>query len=158
MIRTSVAALVVVAGCGDVYSDIEVEVQATAESVAFTPGLVAPSSLALVTIHARFESAGAAWIDWTSLDGTDGIAMAFPEKGLGFSPGECPENVTTIDDDVLEQVARGGDPLDDQGRYVFCGAIQVGTPTASTVTVDIVFWNGEETVEGSADLAVVEGF
>ncbi len=151
----TVLVMAALSGCGEVYSALDAATQATTEPV-FVPNAVSPNSITLMTIRARFDADGTAWVDSTGFNGLSGIAMAFPEKGLGFSPGECPTDIELVTGDVAEDVAATvSDPTDEQGRYVFCGAIEVGEPTESMVNIPIVFWNGTESVSGTGSLSVV---
>jgi len=159
MMRTNVGASlllpalclsVAVVGCGEVYSDYELKTVTRAEPV-FSPIAVFSESKAWLEVHVRLDG-GTASEQSHDLDGLDGVKLAFDD--LDFFPGTCPSGVITFTN-VANAASAPGAPIDTDGRWVFCTAIEVGPfDTSEAIRVAFTFWNGLESVKGVAQLTV----
>ena len=138
-------------GCGEVFSDYELKSVTVAEPV-LSPQVVLEQSTAWLEVHVGLDG-GTASVQFHELDGSKGVTLAYDD--IGFFPGTCPTGVvsaTSIEDAASSSP---GGPFDDEGRWVFCTAIEVGAFDASdTLRIKFTFWNGLETVKGVGTLVV----
>jgi hypothetical protein len=147
-----IALALALSSCGDVFADLDVRKQAVAE-VWFTPTSVFSASTVWLEAHVRLDG-GTADVQSHGLTGTLNVKLAF--DNLDFFPGTCPENTSDLNEaDVAAAAGQPGNVIADTGEYVFCAAIEVGTFEETTeLTVGMTFWNGTETVFGTAPLVV----
>ena len=139
-----------VTSCGEVFSDYDLKTVTRAEPV-FSPIAVFEESKAWLEVHVRLEG-GTASVQSHELDGLDGVKLAYDD--IDFFPGACPAGVITLAN-VAKAASTPGAPLDEDGRWVFCSAVEVGPFESSTaIPVAFTFWNGLESVKGTAQLTV----
>ena len=137
-------------GCGEVFSDYELKTVTRAEPV-FQPMAVFEGSKSWIEVHVRLEG-GTASVQSHALDGFDGVKLAYDD--IDFFPGACPSGVITPSS-VAAAASKPGEPIDDDGRWVFCSAIEVGPfSEPQSIPVAFTFWNGLESVKGTAQLTV----
>jgi len=150
-----VVACVLVGGCGEVFADLDVRKQTIAE-VWFSPAAVYSGTKTYVEVHTRLEG-GTASVQSHSLTGANNIKLL--HDNIDFFPGTCPEANDELTEAAVAAAAAGDQsPIADSGEYVFCGALEVGSfETTTTVTVTFQFWNGTESVFGTAPLTVNVG-
>ncbi|MEC8022829.1 MAG: hypothetical protein VX223_02780 [Myxococcota bacterium] len=143
--------LATVTSCGEVFSDYELKAVTVAEPV-LQPQMVLEQSTTWLEVHVGLDG-GTASVQLHEFDGSKGITLAFDD--IGFFPGMCPTGVVSATSIDSGASSSPGDPFDDEGRWVFCTAIEVGPFEASEVLrIRFTFWNGLETVKGVGTLAV----
>ena len=136
--------------CGEVFSDYDLKSVTRAEPV-FSPFVVFEESKVWLEVHVPLEG-GTASVESHQIDGLDGVKLAYDD--VDFFPGACPTGVITLAN-VAKAASSPGAPLDDDGRWVFCSAVEVGSFESSTaIPVTFTFWNGLESVKGTAQLTV----
>lgn len=143
--------LSILTSCGEVFSDYELKAVTVAEPV-LSPQLVLEQSTTWLEVHVGLDG-GTASVQFHELDGSKGITLAYDD--IGFFPGMCPTGVVSATSIDGAAASSPGDPFDDEGRWVFCSAIEVGPFEASeTLRIRFTFWNGLETVKGVGTLEV----
>lgn len=142
-------------GCGDVFADIEVQKQATTEPN-FLPETVTEGELLWMLVRARLDQAtGTPALDDHGFDPILGVTLAYPK--IEFFPGFCPEASDVTEETALEAASSSSSPVDDEGRFVFCAAVRVNGSfdEVTELTVPLEFWDGAQSVTGSAQLFVM---
>ena len=152
--RAAVAALALVGlcGCGEVFADLDVRKQTVAEAW-FEPASVSSGTKSWLEVRVRLDG-GTADVQSHDLTGENNVKLAY--DNLDFFPGTCPEaNTELTQTSVASAAASAGSPVADTGEYVFCAAIEAGAFDATTsFDVGFTFWNGAESVFGTAPLTV----
>lgn len=147
--RAAVLACVSLAGCGEVYADLDVRKAVTVEP-AFEPAAVYSGTTTWLAVRARFEGE-LALIEEHDLTGEQAIKLAYDR--LDFFPGACP---TTPVSEAAAGATGTASARTADGSWLFCAAIEVGTFAETTVLpLRIVFWNGSERLSGTAELTVI---
>jgi hypothetical protein len=140
--------LTALAGCGEVYADLDVRKVASAEAW-LEPAQVVSASIDCRDLHARLSGSGTATVQTHGFDGSQNVTLVNPD--IGIYPGRCKDDCT------LSPGEQPGaeDLFGDTGEHLFCVNMEVGPFTETTsLSIPIRFWDGVESVETTVSLTV----